>query len=273
MRKLLWASIFVIVMLCFNVVFFVILSYAPMVVPSIWWSYAFIHVAFLLVVAMPIFIRQEDKYYFDYERPILLGGVVFFCITLIVNMSFIIVSFNSVLSDLYINMPTSLKDDFMAWIIKHLSGHEGFLAAWLLKFLGTPVSIDATLITNVLLFGAITIYVIINTSVNRDISHHERQVQQELVYVRDGEVRLNEIYVLASEMECRNDVERLRNLIGSSPLHSNSNARPLEKRILKEIDNLEYACGTGNEEQALNVCQSLIRLATQRNIIVKTNKP
>lgn len=262
-----WMAVIIVLIALFNVCYFTITASASEIPPSVWLSYAFIHTAFLLLLCTPLMVRHGNNAVADYRRPLYVGTWIYFVLTLIVNVAFIIVSLNSVLVEQFIKMQASPKEGILEWIIAHLSGKDGVVAAWILKTIGTPISVTTAVITNVVMFGSLLVYLIFNIAANADTATQQERQEQELTYVKEASSRLRYIASTAKNRDYARRVGQLCDLVSSSPLRSCTEAKALEQQINNMLGDLERACRETDEPTILQLCTEIADLIRQRNRI------
>ncbi|MBP3762355.1 MAG: hypothetical protein J6I49_00570 [Bacteroidales bacterium] len=267
-RHLPWLAIALVLAAMFNVCFFLITAGTRHLPPSVWIGYAFIHLALLLMLLTPLMVKRGNQAEADYRRPLYAGTTLYFFITLVINALFITDSLNSELVQMYINAEANPQEGLWEWLIGHLSGQEGVVAAWILQALGTPVSVAAAVITNTLLLGLLALYLIVNLAANTDTAAQQERHEQELAYVKEGASRLKYIAGLTQDRNLQRKVSQLNDLVSSSPLRSCPEASPLERKLLNSLSDLEDACQANDEQAVLRLCDDLTDLVRRRNRIV-----
>ena len=105
MRKIIpWLILDALFLIVFNVCFFLLRGDADELPPSVWVSYAFIHIAYVLLLCTPLMVRGGNKAVADYRRPLYVGTWTYFVVALVVNLVFILVPLNSVLAAWIVNV-------------------------------------------------------------------------------------------------------------------------------------------------------------------------
>ena len=267
-RGIVWFLLDAIFLIVFNICFFLIIAGADELPSSVWVSYAFIHISYILLLCTPLMVRQGNKAMTDYRRPLFLGTWTYFIAVLIVNITFILVSLNSTLIQLYEQLQLSPRSGFTAWLVHHLANSEGITAAWLLKLLGTPISATAAWVVNIILFAAIAVFLLVNILVNDDTAKQQERHEKEARFVDTTAPRLKYLADNASNKTAASALEKAYYSLKSSPLCSCSEANGIEHYIQSLVSKLETC---SDDQETLILCGELSRLVQQRNRIVKDN--
>ena len=263
-----WLAVMAVILVVLNVCFFTVVYGATNIAPSVWVSYAFVHLAFLLTLCTPLMVERGNSAEADYRRPLYAITWIYFIVALLVNLAFIIVSLNSVVMQQYVELQLSPQEGFLPWLVQHLSGQEGVVAAWLLKLLGTPIKVGTAIITNVVLLGAAVVLLIVNVAANADTAAQQERHEQELHYVKDSASRLKYIATSATDKALGRKVSLLCDLVSSSPLRSCPEAEKLERELMGQLNALEDACGASDEAEVTRLCAEMTDKARRRNRIV-----
>lgn len=267
-RNILWFVIDALFIIAFNVCFFILTAGAEQLPPSVWISYAFIHVAYLVLLCTPLMVRGGNRAAVDYRRPLYVGTWTYFVVAFLVNAVFILVSLNSVLMQLFEQLQLSPRAGFRAWLVHLLAGSDGITAAWLLNLLGTPISTGAAWIVNVILFAAAAAYLLVNMLVNEHTADQQERHEQEARFVDCYAPRLKVLVDNAKSKVAESELERVYYALKSSPLRSCTAAKELEDRIASLVEQLEDA---DTEKASLTLCEEMNKLIQRRNRIVKEN--
>jgi len=110
-------SIFLIV---FNVFFFTLIS-SPNKCNSAWIPYGFIHLAYIVFLVTPLFVRR-GKYSADYGRPLFLISSLHFLAVLVIGCIFIGININTTISSWLTHI--GLSGAFAIWFIGNLVANE-----------------------------------------------------------------------------------------------------------------------------------------------------
>jgi hypothetical protein len=96
--------------------------------------------------------------------------------------------------------------------------------------------------------------------------------EMELQYVKGASTKIYAIIQQIADKATVKRVERIYDVIHSSPAKSNIDVRPLEQQVLNEIARLEEAVAQNETEQIVTIADKIYRLANERNNQLTTNR-
>lgn len=132
-----------------------------------------------------------------------------------------------------------------------------------------PESYKAALIVQVIIAGIYAAMLISHMIANESTAYSIERHEIELRYVRDASAKLKGIMDSISDKQLRKKVEKLYDLLHSSPAKSNISVRDYELTVLELIDVLEGKVD-GNDIPAVEITISQIeRNASERNLRLK----
>ena len=143
-----------------------------------------------------------------------------------------------------------------------------FLVAFIvgLIFIFThPESYKMSLIVQVIIAGIYAIMLISNMIANEHTAESVERHEMELRYVKDASAHLKSIMDSVSDKAMRKKIERLYDLLHSSPAKSNSTVRDYELTLLDLIDDLENDLSRGDIPAANATISKIERNASERN--------
>ena len=143
-----------------------------------------------------------------------------------------------------------------------------FLVAFIvgLIFIFThPESYKMSLIVQVIIAGIYAIMLISNMIANEHTAESVERHEMELRYVKDASAHLKSIMDSVSDKAMRKKIERLYDLLHSSPAKSNSTVRDYELAVLDHIDALENDLSRGDIPAANATISKIERNASERN--------
>lgn len=267
-RQIIWLILDAIFLIVFNVCFFILIADAEELPPSIWISYAFIHLSYILLLSTPFLVRQGNRAVADYRRPLYLGTWTYFVVTLVVNLAFILVSLNSVLIQLFEQLQLSPRKGFTAWLVHMLVNSDGITAAWLLNLLDSPISEGVAWVVNMILFAIAAVYLLINILANSHTAEQQERHEQEALFVDTTAPRLKILVDNAKNKTIERELEKVYYAIKSSPLRSCAKAKDTETEILRLVDKIDE-CDA--EPEIAKLCSDISRTIQKRNRIVNEN--
>ena len=132
-----------------------------------------------------------------------------------------------------------------------------------------PESYKAALIVQVIIAGIYAAMLISHMIANESTAYSIERHEIELRYVRDASAKLKGIMDSISDKQLRKKVEKLYDLLHSSPAKSNNSVRDYELAVLGLIDVLEEKVDR-NDIPAVEITISQIeRNASERNLRLK----
>lgn len=143
-----------------------------------------------------------------------------------------------------------------------------FLAAFIvgLIFIFThPESYKMSLIVQVIIAGIYAIMLISNMIANEHTAESVERHEMELRYVKDASAHLKSIMDSVSDKAMRKKIEKLYDLLHSSPAKSNNSVRDYELAVLDLIDVLEDNLRRGDIPAANATISKIERNASERN--------
>lgn len=143
-----------------------------------------------------------------------------------------------------------------------------FLVAFIvgLIFIFThPESYKMSLIVQVIIAGIYAIMLISNMIANEHTAESVERHEMELRYVKDASAHLKSIMDSVSDKAMRKKIERLYDLLHSSPAKSNNTVREYELAVLDLIDVLEDNLSRGDIPAANATISKIERNASERN--------
>jgi mannitol-specific phosphotransferase system IIBC component len=186
---------------------------------SVWICYGFIHFAYFLFLATPLFVRKNKNSH-TYDKPLYTITASYFIAELITGVTLILVA------------PETVKVAIIIQVIL-----AAIFIAWLL------------------------IYLIANEHTAASVEQREKELQ----FVKESSSRLQSILSQITDKSTTKRVERLYDLLRSSPVHSNFAVFSLEQQITSEIEQLADILSENNEERIAVTADKIYRLVEERN--------
>lgn len=127
------------------------------------------------------------------------------------------------------------------------------------------VSVTTVLVINIILTGIFLVGLLMNLMANNatadSVARHEAEVQ----YIKVCSMRLKALQAGCTDPQLLGSVERLYDLIHSSPSKTNAAAQDVELQIITQLGALEANVQAGNVQAALGSVATLTQLANERN--------
>ena len=256
-----WSIVAVILILLFNVCFFLLTTDDVDMGRSIttWISYGFIHVAFLFLLLAPIFVTKGASTR-DTAPSVFYVCVTYWWIELIVGVFFILMTSPAVIRTV-INP-----------LIDILSGNViiEFFANWIFDVLHSDPN-KFGIISQTIIFGLFIVVLVIVRAVDKDTEEQELRREHELQYVKTAEAQLKFKLAEITEKNTARKVEQLYDYIRTSPLKSHNSVRDIENTILNKVLSI---VSENDNETIFTQAEETLRLAEQRNkmLLINNNK-
>lgn len=216
-KQVLWILLDLVFIIVFNVVFFV--AGGTEHKASVWISYAFIHVAYIMLVITPFLVRKTtNKAVLGFPLYSISAG--YFIVAFLVGVVFSIIKLDSY---------------------------------------------KVPLIVQVIIAGIYAILLIANLIANESTAESVEKHEAELQYVKVSSAKLKGIMDSIDDKKLRKKVEKIYDLIHSSPAKSSSEVYDIEKSIMSYIDALENQARNKNTEALEGTINEIEILANDRN--------
>ena len=128
-----------------------------------------------------------------------------------------------------------------------------------------PETVKVTIIIQVVLaaifLGWLLMHLIANEHTADNIKRHETELQ----YVKISSAKLQSVLQQITDRAIAKKVERVYDLIHSSPVRSNADVRSLEQQVINEIEQLINIVCQNETEQIVSTADKIYRLAEERN--------
>jgi len=82
---------------------------------------------------------------------------------------------------------------------------------------------------------------------------------------KESSTKLQSVLQHITDRATAKKLERIYDLIHSSPLRSNTDVRPLEQQVISEIKQLEIIVNQNDTEKIATIADKIYRLADERN--------
>ncbi|MCL2222610.1 MAG: hypothetical protein FWC20_09990 [Oscillospiraceae bacterium] len=133
-----------------------------------------------------------------------------------------------------------------------------------------PESINAPLVTQLILAGLYGIVLIANLIANEKTADAEEKRQYEIAYVKNASVKLKNMLDNIDDKSTKKQVEKVYDAVNSSPVKSHSSLSQLENDILQSISELEDVVEAENNDGAVSLAKSLLSTVNERNMRLKS---
>ena len=127
----------------------------------------------------------------------------------------------------------------------------------------------AALLTQLCAAGLYGIIFVADIMTNDRTSEAEEDRQNQIAYIRDASGKIKILLTKIADENIRKRIERVYDVIISSPAKSDPSISHIETNILQAIYDLEYAVFAGDRDRAIALADSIYAMATERNIRLK----
>jgi mannitol-specific phosphotransferase system IIBC component len=132
-----------------------------------------------------------------------------------------------------------------------------------------PETTKTTIIIQVILAAIFLAWLLILLIANEHTADSVERREAELQYVKESSAKLQSLLQQITDRPTAKKVERVYDLIYSSPSRSNANIHSLEQEIISEIEQLENVVGQNDTEQIISIADKIYQLADERNRLLK----
>lgn len=134
-----------------------------------------------------------------------------------------------------------------------------------------PVSFKVSVVVHIIIFGIYASMLISHMLANESTADSIEQHEKELQYVKKSSAKLRNMIDYTDDKETKKELEKLYDLLHSSPAKSNNSVRSLETSVLSQIDILNEYLNDGAFEIAKLTIKKIENDANERNRKLKYN--
>lgn len=128
-----------------------------------------------------------------------------------------------------------------------------------------PEGIKTTVIVQVIIAAIYAVALLSNMIANEYTGAAVERHEAELQYVKVSSMRLKAVMEELGSGKTKKKVERVYDLIHSSPVKTHPQVADLEYKVFEELDRLESAAAQDNEAAVTESADRLVKLANERN--------
>jgi len=128
-----------------------------------------------------------------------------------------------------------------------------------------PETPKVTIIIHVVLAAVFLGWLLVYLIANEHTADNAERREAELQYVKESSAKLQLILQQVTDKAAAKKVERVYDLIHSSPARSNVDIQPLEQHIINEIERLASVVSKKETEQIVLIADKIYQLADDRN--------
>jgi hypothetical protein len=134
-----------------------------------------------------------------------------------------------------------------------------------------PETVKVTIIIQAVLAALFLGWLLVYLIANEHTADNAERRETELQYVKESSAKLHSVLQQITDKTAGKKVERVYDLIRSSPSRSNADVHPLEQQVISEIKRLESVVNQNETEQIVSIADKIHRLAEERNRQLKTS--
>ena len=126
-------------------------------------------------------------------------------------------------------------------------------------------SYKLALIVQVIIAGIYAVMLISHLIANESTADSVERHEQEVAYVKDAASRVKLLIGKLPDKKSNREIEKLYDLLHSSPSKSNSTVHNLEVTIVNLIEELESAISYENKDEAVKLAAEITKTVEERN--------
>jgi len=134
-----------------------------------------------------------------------------------------------------------------------------------------PETVKVALIVQVILAGLFLTWLLAHLIANEHTADSAERREPELQFIKESSAKLQTVLQQITDCATAKKVERVYDLLHSSPAKSNADVRPLEQQIISEIERLESVVSQNETEQIVSIADKIYRLVEERNRQLRTS--
>ena len=128
-----------------------------------------------------------------------------------------------------------------------------------------PESFAAALLVQLSIAGIYGIMLIVNMIANEHTADSEASRQHQIDYIKTASSQLQRIIGGVEDKTAKRKVEKVYDIVNSSPVKSHANVQQIEMRILTLIDELADAVQASDNQAIISISDSLAQAVNGRN--------
>lgn len=219
-KVILWVLLILVFLIVFNTIFFLI-GILPHPI-SVWLSYGFIHLAYMMVILTPLLTRKSSQTSI-FGVSVFTVSMIYFGIEFVTGLVFILLRLS------VITIP---------------------------------------LIVQVVLFGTYAIILLSVLIANENTANAVAQHEQEVFFLKDLSSQVKLLYDQVEDKETKRSMERLYDLLHSSPTKSAPAVQQIEQEMAARINQLKDVIQS-KDSNVSGLISNIASLTEKRNSILK----
>ena len=129
----------------------------------------------------------------------------------------------------------------------------------------TQDSYKLALIVQVIIAGIYAVMLLSHLIANESTADSVERHEQEVSYIKDAASRVKLLVGKIPDKKSNREIEKLYDLLHSSPSKSNGTVHSLEVTIVNLIEELESAISYGNKDEAVKLAAEITKTVEERN--------
>jgi len=117
--------------------------------------------------------------------------------------------------------------------------------------------------------GFYGVLLVSNMIANEHTADAEEKRRHQIAYVKDASAKVKKLLESVDDKEMKKKIERLYDVLYSSPVKSHPDLAQVENSILLSIYSLENAVSSGDRQSIISFAESLFSAASERNSRLK----
>ena len=132
-------------------------------------------------------------------------------------------------------------------------------------------TVQVAIIVQVILAGLYAVMLISTLLSNERTADDIEQQEQEVAYIKESASRVKVLIETAEGKKAKKEIEKVYDLLHSSPTKSNQYAYSIENQIVDKISKLENSVSQNDENSICSLCNEITSLANERNRRIRTS--
>jgi len=130
----------------------------------------------------------------------------------------------------------------------------------------SPESNTAVFLIQLCIAGLFGIILISNMIANEHTANAVEVRQNQIAFVKDASAKLKFLLDVVSDKEAKKHVERVYDVVYSSPIKSHDSLIEIESLIISSLNELQTVINVGKKEDIITVANSLLKKVNERNM-------
>lgn len=132
-------------------------------------------------------------------------------------------------------------------------------------------SYKAALLTQIIIAGIYAILLLANMIANEHTANNIERHEEEILFIKEISSRVKLLLGKLSDKKVNKELEKLYDLLRSSPAKSINSVKNIEIDVSNRIDELEVFIRMKDVENTIDICKNIIALIEKRNSILKSS--